>query len=283
MLDLGKVEAWRLREAIQELQAKITNGSIPRDGAIAQAIAREIASAEKQIAGIERKDEAGRAKEREESLRELAIAYMVERETALNAEEMRQYGEFLKKEFFTKADFCSLEKFYTNSYEKLTDSGKAEMSTRVFEGVRRKEYEFIELPDIVKEKEAQRLRDLLSESTLAPNLKKIPSSDRTDFIGAWDSGKREESYQVLNRATFAENVSLPVKAFKSADVAVTHSADAMKVVESEGARVPSKIDVQKGLGDLTIGPDDVKLLSNEGVPSGAPLSGTKGSAKEKGG
>lgn len=56
------------------------------------------------------------------------------------------------------ARVASLEWAWSHSraqgYHKLTDGGKAEMSTRVWNGVRRKKYEFIELPDIVKEKDS---------------------------------------------------------------------------------------------------------------------------------
>ncbi len=131
MLDLGKVVAGRLREVVNDLQAKLANGAIPRDGATARAVAQQIYSAEKQIADIERKDEVGLERVREESLRELAIAYKVELEGRLNAAEKQQYAAFLKKEFFTKADFGSLEAFYTDSFDKLTEGGKAEMSHRV--------------------------------------------------------------------------------------------------------------------------------------------------------
>lgn len=285
MLDLTRVVAARLREAINDLLAKIANGAIPRDEATSMEVARLIDSAEKQIADIERKDEAGREKEREEALRELAVAYKVELEARLNAVEKHQYAAFLKKEHFTKADFDSLEKFYTNSYDKLTDSGKAELSTRVWNGVRRKEYEFIDLPDVVKEKEAARLRDRLSERQLAPDLREIPESDRMEFVNAWDAGKQRDAYEILNRTSFGDNVALSANSVREQNRAVKNQSEALQVLAVEGEPSPepaSKAKPRSAPAELKL--DDVMLVSDAGGKIESPLAGSpKGSGREKGG
>jgi len=46
-----------------------------------------------------------------------------------------------------------LDAFYASSYDKLSDEGKAQMSTRIQEGIRRGEFEFSDLPERVQKKE----------------------------------------------------------------------------------------------------------------------------------
>ena len=136
------------------------------------------------------------------------MAVLVERETALNEQEREQYGSFLAQEYFTKADFGSLEQFYGNTWDRLTEGGKSQMSHRVWEGVRREEYRFTELPETIKEKEAERLRDAFrAENLIQEDLTKIPEKDRSDFVSAWDGGRKHESYKVLERPSFAKSVS----------------------------------------------------------------------------
>jgi hypothetical protein len=137
---------------------------------------------------------------------------LVAQETALNQRERQQYGAFIQKEFFTKNDFTALEDFYASAWDRLTDGGKAQMSHRVWEGVRRDEYQFSELPDELKEKEAQSVRDKLSGlKQMPPEMSNIPATDRNDFTRAWDSGSKNEAYTVLDRPSFAENVALRQK------------------------------------------------------------------------
>ncbi len=166
--------------------------------------------AKKQLTGLQMKEQSHNDEERRKADAQLvAVVHLVTQETALNQRERQQYGAFIQKEFFTKNDFTELENFYASAWDRLTAGGKAQMSHRVWEGVRRDEYQFSELPDEVKEKEAQSVRDMLSAlKEMPPEMKRIPVTDRNDFTRAWDSGRKDEAYTVLDRSSFKENVAI---------------------------------------------------------------------------
>lgn len=143
-----------------------------------------------------------------EKANEAAIREAVAKETALNASEKEAYCGFLEKAFFTKQDFGALDKFYSESWDKLTDDGKAEISYRVWEGVRRGEYKFSELPEVVRKKESERLHEILSKDQREwGNLTSLPEKDRADFISAHQSGDQVRVDEVLNRDSFKNSVS----------------------------------------------------------------------------
>lgn len=221
---LERVEAGDLRRAIREIEALLAASTALTGSANTMVLGHLLDKAKNRIVELDRAEADSIAEEREKSLKEVAVAVMAEREAALNAEERRQFGEFLKKEHFTKADFGSLEQFYRSAWDRLSEDGKAEMSHRIWEGVRRKEYEFSELPDIVKEKEAQRLRDQLDRTQIPSDLQRIPERDRADFTRAWDSGERNQAYEVLDRPVFAENVALKPSAVRSENVEANKAA-----------------------------------------------------------
>jgi hypothetical protein len=64
----------------------------------------------------------------------MAISEMVAAETSLTKEEAASYRAILKKDYFTKADFPMLEKFYQSPYDKLTEQAKNELSVRTWRG-----------------------------------------------------------------------------------------------------------------------------------------------------
>ncbi|HEV2692916.1 MAG TPA: hypothetical protein VG347_08490 [Verrucomicrobiae bacterium] len=64
-------------------------------------------------------------------------SYSADQETALSESEREIFASFLKKDKFTRDDFPALEKFYTSSYDKLSVTGKAEMSMRIHAGLRK--------------------------------------------------------------------------------------------------------------------------------------------------
>ena len=78
------------------------------------------------------------------------------KEAALNTKEKEQYSGFLKEDFFTKKDFGRLDDFYAHTWDRLSEGGKEQMSKRIWEGVRRNEYKFTDLPKDVQEKEESR-------------------------------------------------------------------------------------------------------------------------------
>ena len=142
----------------------------------------------------------------------LAVAFYVQHETRLSAAEKQQYGSFLEKDFFTRSDFDELDKFYASAWDRLTDEGKAQMSHRVWEGVRASEYQFTDLPSNVKEKEAAQIYAMLAgEKQMPAAMRQIPVQDKQDFISAMDEGDHSRAFSVLNRKSFKETVSLKPK------------------------------------------------------------------------
>jgi hypothetical protein len=152
------------------------------------------------------------AQEKEGRAQEDATAYLarkqeVERETALNDNEKQTYESFLREDFFTKKDFGRLDKFYSETWDRLTESGKTEMSHRLWEGVRRDEYKFNELPKSVREKETKQAYKLLRDPSKGPeSALQIPEKDRSDFIRAYESGNQEEAERILERESFKKNM-----------------------------------------------------------------------------
>ena len=138
--------------------------------------------------------------EKKKATRELVAGYIATREFRLTAEEQQQYAEFLTREYFTKSDFGALEEFYSSAWERLSEGGKAEMSHRVWEGVRRGEYSFVELPENVRKKEAEFLYQKLANGQELPaNLKAIPQAERREFMAAVESGNQTKIDDVMSR------------------------------------------------------------------------------------
>ena len=162
------------------------------------------------------------AQEKDARVEEDAKAFLthkqeVERETALSESEKQTYDSFLGEDFFTKEDFARLDQFYSKTWDRLTESGKTEMSHRIWEGVRRDEYTFTELPKSVREKETKQAYNLLRDPSKGPeSALAIPEKDRTDFIRAYERGEEEEAGKILERESFRKNMfkettSQPIK------------------------------------------------------------------------
>jgi len=131
----------------------------------------------------------------------------VERETALSSSEKETYGHFLSEEFFTKKDFGQLEKFYAHSWDRLTEGGKEEMSERVWEGIKRHEYTFDELPQVVQKDESKQLyMELTGKAKAPPGAANIPEQDKADFVHEYEAGDKKGVAKVLSRKSFSENL-----------------------------------------------------------------------------
>jgi hypothetical protein len=152
------------------------------------------------------------AQEKDARVEEDAKAYLthkqeVERETALSENDKQTYDGFLREDFFTKKDFGRLDKFYSQTWDRLTEGGKTEMSHRMWEGVRRDAYTFTELPKSVREKEAKQAYNLLRDRSKGPeSALAIPENDRNDFIRAYEAGRTEDAGQILDRESFKKNL-----------------------------------------------------------------------------
>ncbi len=259
----------------KRLQAEVAQieNSLARAAAsgstVASALATYLNSLKTRLFTLDEKHKA-LEQEKQRSTDQQNIAALVERESALSEREREQFGGFLEKEFFTKADFGDLEGFYCSTWDRLSEGGKAEMSQRIWEGVRHGGYAFCELPEIVKEKEAQRLRDaLVAGDRQEGELAQIPAQNRADFVQAWDSGNRQEAYKVLERPSFAEHVARSPEITPSKNAVGEGVADTQEVKTEE-----TKIEKTKGTETTrSAGTLDFKDVDPEAHNLSAPLKG----------
>lgn len=263
---LDEVERLSLEQSIARIETVIASEAASYGSSMTSMLVRFVENAKQRIGSLDQQNQSVAEEKRKQQEQDLTIAHMVERETALNQAEREQYGVFLAKEFFTKSDFGELESFYTNTWDRLTEGGKAQMSHRVWEGVRRDEYKFSELPEVVKEKEAESLRELLARSKRAPSdLDNILERDRDEFISAWDAGKKRESYEILDRPVFAENVAKSAEAVPKMDEASRRKGDEGKIVQSESGRNDSKVTTppqRGGKADVGLSTDFLVTLAD---------------------
>lgn len=281
---LDKAEAGHLREAVKRLEAALASGIALTGNTNSMLLGRLIDDANRRIEAITETEKEALAEEREKSVRELAFAIIAQREAALTATEQRQYAEFLSRESFTRADFGKLEEFYRSAWDRLSESGKAEMSHRIWEGVRRDEYKFSELPDIVKEKEARSLYEALkADRPEAHDLRRIPKSDRDDFVREWESGNRAASYEVLNRPSIAGNVALTAKA--SVAAAPVEKPVALEAAKSEAVVIAASSKTSGNVGgEVELNLSDIALVNADAAKIAAPLpaEAKNSAAKSKG-
>ena len=117
------------------------------------------------------------------------------------------------------------------------------MSHRVWEGIRRDEYTFGELPETVKEKEALQVYRRLTESSKGlGSAAAIPEADLNDFIAAHRGRDRAESYTVLERESFRQHMSVrPSRVIESEEVQKGRETEAASIVDRVGRRVESSV------------------------------------------
>ena len=234
MSGLDEVEYWNLIGVIGDVEKLVVDAGYLQSSLLTNFLD----NARKRLETLEESSDLGERRERKETeLRQnAAVVLMVMRETNLSLAEREVYGSFLEKAFFTRDDFDGLEGFYTSAWDRLSELGKDEMSHRVWEGVRRGEYAFSDLPDIVRKKEADRLYEQLASKSLSANLAAIPAADRQEFIAAYRSGDREQADQILDRDVFRENVATePSTTNKAAEPQVEnlHSDELVQAAEKD--------------------------------------------------
>ena len=216
--------------------------------------------------------------EKKKAAREIVAGYIAVTESRLSAAEQRQYAEFLEREYFAKADFGELEEFYSSAWERLSEGGKAEMSERVWEGVRRGEYSFVELPDEVRKKEAEFLyQQLASGKELPANLKAIPEAERREFMAAVESGNQSRIDDVMSSDVFAWNVSVnqPSKdasPHKSEEIA--QKADDKRISRTAGQQEqkenPTEMLVNQVSDELSL--DSIQFQTSVPIKPSTPLT-----------
>ena len=167
------------------------------------------------------------------------------------------------------------------------------MSHRIWEGIRRDEYTFTELPKSVREREAKQAYKLIRESSIvSENAAQIPEKDRDDFIRAYEIGNREEAGKILERACFKEKLFRDTgsKAHKHSAVEKGREADADTIetrvsggrsARDESQRIPkscSKADLD--LSDVNL--DGVKMAEAPAQTSSADIPTAKASTTKIG-
>ncbi len=127
-----------------------------------------------------------------------------EMERRLTAAEKQQYSGFLKLDWFTKADFEELEEFYAESWDRLSEGGKNQMSVRVWGGIRRHEYTFEELPQKLREKESERIYLQLT-GAIKPNsgLQNVAAQVRAEFVREYEASNETATSKILGGDGFA--------------------------------------------------------------------------------
>jgi hypothetical protein len=177
----------------------------------------------------------------------------------------------MRKNYFAKSDMPQVNSFYKNIWDKLTDDGKGEISHRLWEGIRHGEKKFSELVDDIKEKEAKRIYELLlKHDDVSVQSTKIPEADRQEFIRAIEGGNKAEAYQILDRQSFTNNVSVaPSREIKSEMAQSGREADSKEILSatvnrSEKAR-PDDVEELPSISDLNLKDLKIADASTQGV------------------
>lgn len=224
-LKFDEMERDNLQKIISAVEAAIAASTPASWGALERALH----DARGRVVGLEKKIKDSHAEHEVQTREQAAVAMArAEQETKLNAEEKQTFAGFLQKDFFTKRDFGSLESFYAKTWGRLSESGKDEMSHRIWEGIRRDEYKFTDLPKTVQEKEMERAYSRLRRSTIgSADESRIPAKDREDFCRAYEADKREEAAKVLERESFKQTMfrSCELKGVKQASVETGRDAE----------------------------------------------------------
>lgn len=268
MSDANEIELAKLDKLISDLQWQIFNAG-GSEAASTSMLVKRLTEAQNRSATVHREEQREKEKKDQTEQQERSVALIkAEREIALTQSEQREYASFLGCEFFTKAMFPRLDHFYSQTWDRLSDEGKAEMSKRVWEGVNQGQYRFNELPDSVKEKEAERMHHYLtSENTRGTFNQTIPQSDRQEFCSAYEAGDKQRSYSVLERPSFAKAVHhAAISELVSKDV-TTAAPDQREPIKTTLARAatssePTKI-APANLADVSI--DEALLTELRGA------------------
>ena len=232
--------------------------------------------------------------EKEKHAKEVVEAVsLAQKETALSSREKETFSGFLKEEFFTKKDFARLDQFYAHTWDRLSDGGKDQMSHRVWEGIRRDEYTFTELPASVREKEAKQAYKRLRDSSIGlGSAASIPEMDRDDFVRSYESGKSEEAGKILERKAFKESMFLGADSKRRNHVSAEYGreADIADIKKQTSANLQTRDDSQPplksgakadvDLGDLNL--DGVKMAESNAQTSAAEIPNAKGATARSG-
>lgn len=269
-----------LEQAIREMervQAASPQGASPL-------VARALDNARKRFAELAREIRVEEA----QVVRAAEYAAIIQNETALNDREKDEFGGLLLKRFFTKQDWKQLDSFYAQTWDKLTDQGKAEISHRLWEGLRYGEGKFSELPAHIKEKEAEQIYFLVKRKNVSADVELIPEKDREDFIKAFESDQKDEAYQILNRTGFTNSISTSTASpVRGADVTIGREENRHAILSeilSGNQKQQVEASAKDSLADLDLSSIDLSGLKagRETVNSVAPVALGVDKATQKG-
>ena len=224
-----------IREAIERIETALKSGVSLSNEFLLKG---ELLNKQGQLAEASQQEVHFEKEKKEEKARETSsVSYLVEQEQKLNAAEKQQYSEFLQLDHFRRQDFEKLDSFYESSWNKLSDEGKAQMSHRVWEGVRQGEYSFSDLPDTVKKKESEWLYlQMTGQKDAAPWVNKIPEKDREDFKRAYEAKDQKAVEEVLNRESISQRNSGKSVSKETDSTKENQAGDKPKTVEKEDKR-----------------------------------------------
>jgi hypothetical protein len=222
---------------------------------------------------------------------QVAVVALAERETALSTRERETYSGFLKEDFFTKKDFGRLEQFYTKTWDRLSQGGKDQMSHRIWEGIRRDEYKFSELPPTVREKEMKQLHRRLTESVIGMGeATEIPEKDKKEFIEAYEAGKKDDAAKVLERESFKKTMFRDgeAKGTKSVEVSKHRENESEQLIAAARPAGSDKTVPEKSQSTKAIGNKDFSSLQFGGMtvsestaPVQSPLAANAGPGNQR--
>jgi hypothetical protein len=237
----NEIRSPQLAAKVEEIERLIRSGV--KTGAFSLAALLESAQARLAEETLLETKETVEKKEREQKDRQGAIAQMVERETKLNEEEKERYGSFLQKEYFTKSDFNELDHFYSHSYDKLSNEGKAEMHTRIEEGIRRGEFRREELPTSVRTRDddskkveaqtgvqagrATKISEAAANSTTPTGRDVGDSSDQKNQVASRRDAT-ESNPEKLKQAAVKARAAVPSDSLQGLELAFDDSSEPAK-------------------------------------------------------
>ncbi len=285
---LDEMERDSLQKAISEVETALTVST----SGTRLLLQNFLQNAKGRVAALDKNIQQSRAEHETRKQAELAIATLAEKEAALSASEKETYSGFLGKKFFTKQDFGSLEKFYAQTWDRLSESGKDQMSHRIWEGIRRDEYKFTDLPKVVQEKESERAYSVLKKREAeVGRASRIPETDREDFIRAYESGNRDGASKVLDRKSFRENMAVSVPSNEKNAIAIAHSRNmesgrvekgASAGLAQEGKKLPPVSGSGSDLDLTALNLDGVKMAEVPSKVSAADIPDGKTSTAKNG-
>lgn len=284
---LNEMERDNLQNSIAAVERR-TAGSAPGERSFFEPLLLNMRG---RLATLEKKIKEAQVEKESHARDVVAVAQLAQKETALSTSEKESFSGFLKEAYFTTKDFDRLEKFYSHTWDRLSEEGKDEMSKRVWEGIRHDEYKFTDLPRVVQEKEAERAYQVLKKREAGIGaVSRISEVDRDDLIRAYEGGNRDKTCDVLDRKSFRDNMFVGATSKETKDIAATRGKDAEGTVVAANTgtappkqpdQVPAKPTSKSDLDASAFNLDGLKIadapaaISSRDIPAAATPKGAK--------